>query len=116
MKFIGLLMGFAALSGIGSMALAGASKPSIKRWAAGDIYPTKAFVLHQEGTTYFRVTVARDGRARDCVVTRSSGSRYLDEATCKAVTTAVQFTPATDENGSPVEALFSSQMNWRIPS
>jgi len=105
-----------ALTLVGMPVLAAASKPAIMKWTSGDDdYPKSAFVHHQEGTTLFSVTVGTDGRARDCMITKSSGSADLDEATCKAVLKRARFTPATDEHGMPIEAPFSSRMNWRFP-
>jgi protein TonB len=91
-------------------------KPAPKKWVAGDSdYPTYAFNRHEEGTTSFTVTVGVNGRPKDCVVTQSSGFPDLDAATCAAVLQRAYFTPATDENGMPIEAPFASRMNWRFP-
>ena len=115
MKYVALIAALVALSLIGSPPVGAATKPAPKRWHLGDDYPAKALRAHHEGTTYITVTVDKAGKPRDCVVTKSSGFDDLDEATCNVFLKGVRFTPATDDNGTPVDAPFSSQMNWRIP-
>ena len=48
-------------------------------------YPGGALRLGEQGVTGFSLTIAPDGRVRDCVVTRTSGSVELDRATCAKV-------------------------------
>jgi protein TonB len=85
-----------------------------KSWVTMDDYPAKALREHREGTTYFTVTVGTDGRAKDCVITKSSGSADLDEAACEMIVRRARFDPATDEHGKPVEMPYSNKVNWKI--
>jgi protein TonB len=85
------------------------------QWTAKAHYPRKALREGREGTTYLTVTVGTNGRAKNCVVTRSSGSADLDEAACKMVVKNARFQPETDENGKPKEAPYSTRVDWRIP-
>ncbi|MCY7397661.1 MAG: energy transducer TonB, partial [Sphingomonas bacterium] len=45
-------------------------------------YPRRAVERRAQGTTYLRFTILPNGRVRECIVTRSSGHRDLDAATC----------------------------------
>ena len=115
MKAIGFLVALAALVLSGASLAAVASKPVPKPGYGSDDYPASALLQHHEGTTYITVTVGKDGKPKDCVVTRSSGWADLDKATCRVFMNQVRFNPATDENGIPIEAPFATQTNWRIP-
>jgi outer membrane biosynthesis protein TonB len=43
-----------------------------------------------------------DGRPRECRAVRSSGSRLMDAAACRALEQRFRFTPGRDESGRPV--------------
>ena len=79
-------------------------------------YPAQALSRHEEGTTAFRLTIDRTGRATDCVVTRSSGSASLDHVTCRILIERARFTPAIGPDGLPTEDHVSAQMTWHIGS
>jgi protein TonB len=115
MKRIRLLAVVAATALIGGQAHAQASKPIPKRWNSSDDYPANALVHNHQGTTYVTLTIDEGGKPRKCVVTKSSGFADLDEATCKVFLKRAHFIPATDDNGTPIEAPFPTEMNWRIP-
>ena len=83
--------------------------------AYGADYPPGALARHEEGTTEFRVTVGTDGRAKGCVVIKSSGFSDLDDATCRMILTQGRWKPATDSSGQPIESLYSRKVTWKIP-
>jgi protein TonB len=64
------------------------------------------------GLVRFRILVGTDGRVRDCRVTRSSGFRGLDAATCSAAIRNLRWFPATDTAGRPVEAWIPGSNEW----
>lgn len=74
-------------------------------------YPPNALRERREGTAYFRITIGTDGRTKDC----SSGSADLDDETCKLLLTRARWTPAKNEAGEPVEGVFSSKIEWKLP-
>jgi protein TonB len=43
-----------------------------------------------------------DGRAKGCRIARSSGSRAMDQAACRALEQRFRFAPARDESGRPI--------------
>jgi periplasmic protein TonB len=83
--------------------------------AQGIDYPIRAIREGREGTTHIAFTVGTDGRARDCVVTKSSGSVDLDAASCRMHVERRSFEPVKDEAGNAVEGRFATQVNWKIP-
>lgn len=54
------------------------------------------------GRVGLRFVIDIDGRPRGCRVSRSSGSRLMDQAACRALEQRFRFAPARDETGRPV--------------
>ncbi len=69
----------------------------------------------EQGTTAFRVEINRSGRVSDCIVTSSSGSDALDEATCKILERRARFVPARDSAGNRVPDEYSGRIRWELP-
>ena len=108
-----------ARSMIAAAALALLASPGIasaQSWTTDDDYPPKALRERREGTTYFTAVIGINGRAKTCTVTQSSGSADLDEAACAILIKRGRWKPATDENGVPIEASFSSKFRWQLPN
>ena len=77
-------------------------------------YPRRAVERRAQGTTYLRFTVLPNGRVRDCVVTRSSGHRDLDAATCPLLERSLRYRPARDATGRPVAETIRGQQDWEL--
>ena len=77
-------------------------------------YPASARRNEEQGTTGFRLTVGPDGRVTNCVVTSSSGSSALDQATCRIMQRRARFTPARNNLGQPTTDTVNSRIQWRI--
>ena len=56
--------------------------------------------------------IGRDGRVRDCRITRSSGIAALDGATCQSAARRLRWSPARDTSGGPVEAWVPGDFEW----
>jgi protein TonB len=84
-------------------------------WATNDDYPAAALRLDEHGTTQFRVSVGSDGLVKACDIVKSSGSRRLDDATCKLVTKRARFEPAKDKNGETTVGTYSNSVRWVLP-
>lgn len=84
-------------------------------WLSANDYPTAALRELRSGRTSFKITVGTDGRATNCAVTASSGSRDLDDAACTTIMRRARFIPAIDAHGDPIEGQWSSTMSWTIP-
>jgi protein TonB len=67
------------------------------------------------GTAGFTLDLDAEGRVANCTITRSTGHRVLDEATCKLLTRRARFAPARDAAGKPAAGSFSSAVTWQIP-
>lgn len=92
-----------------------ADAPLASYFSTGD-YPPEALRARLEGTVDFRVTVGTDGRVGDCVITRSSGSAALDEATCNVMRMRGRYTPARDAAGNLAIGRDSGRITWRLPA
>lgn len=99
-----------------SFAPQGAS-PSNDRasWITNADYPTSALRREDEGLAAYRVVVGSDGRVSACQITASSGSRALDEATCRYIARRARFDAATNENGAKVVGSYDGTVRWQIP-
>jgi protein TonB len=97
---------------------AGGGLASHVRWVKGGIdgrdYPRSAYEARAQGVTYVRFTVGRDGRIKDCTVTRSSGHRDLDDVTCRLILRRFRYVPARDAQGRPAEEEVRGQQDWDL--
>lgn len=84
-------------------------------WITNADYPAVALRREDEGLAEYRVIVGSDGRVSACEITASSGSRALDDATCRFISRRAQFDPATDETGAKVVGSYSGTVRWQIP-
>ncbi|HKX92526.1 MAG TPA: energy transducer TonB [Sphingomicrobium sp.] len=81
---------------------------------SGDDYPPSALDNNEQGTVRVSLTVGPNGRVAGCSVTGSSGSRALDNASCRLLTARARFSPAQDGNGNPTTGTFPASLTWRI--
>lgn len=106
------------LAGNGTGGGGGGGIASHVRWLRGridgDDYPRAAYEARAQGITYVRFTVARDGRIKDCAVTRSSGHPELDAVTCRLILRRFVYRPARDAEGRPVEEVVRGQQDWDL--
>jgi periplasmic protein TonB len=80
-----------------------------------DNYPPSALRAGEAGRVVASLTVGVDGRVTDCVVSTSSGSSALDQATCRIARSRVRFSPAKDDNGAPIASKYTLPVRWQIP-
>jgi periplasmic protein TonB len=78
----------------------------------GDDYPVSAIERDEQGSVTARLTVGTDGRVSGCTVTSSSGSRILDNATCRILQSRARFTPARDNRGNLTTDTTSQRIRW----
>jgi protein TonB len=67
-----------------------------------------------EGTVSVRYIVEPNGRATDCQVTRSSGNRAIDIATCRQIERRFRFRPSLDGQGRPVPSVMTQNHEWVV--
>lgn len=107
------------LDGWGLSRLEQASLASLARPLGGKLaissqdYPRAALDSETSGSTVARVAVGPDGGPSDCTVLVSSGSRDLDNATCKGLLRS-RFEPAINKAGAAVASLHIAEIVWRI--
>ncbi len=81
-----------------------------------DDYPQAALRNEEQGTTAVSLTIGTNGRVSGCDVTSSSGSRSLDDTTCRILRSRARFTPAKDQAGSPISDTSSARIRWQLPT
>ncbi|WP_084582582.1 energy transducer TonB [Sphingomonas azotifigens] len=88
------------------------------RWVGGRItdgdYPRAALEAGASGTVGLRFVVGTNGRVSDCTVTRSSGSRELDETTCKLIRRRFRYVPSKDAAGRPYADVVTGEHRWTL--
>lgn len=84
-------------------------------WISTDDYPASELRRGNEGTAAYRLVIGSDGKVDTCEITRSSGHKRLDSATCRHISKRAKFDPATDKSGKSVVGTFSGQVAWDIP-
>lgn len=88
------------------------------RYVSGRIndsdYPRSALDARKQGTVHLRFTVAPTGRVSACTVTRSSGSRALDETTCRLIMQRFRYRPARDGAGRPIADTVRGEHEWAL--
>jgi protein TonB len=77
-------------------------------------YPRGAVERRAQGTVLLRFTVLPTGRVRDCVVTRSSGHRDLDAATCPLLERNLRYRPARDASGRAIAETVRGEHEWAL--
>ena len=78
-------------------------------------YPKESLEKREEGNVGFTVDIQPDGKAKNCAITKSSGFKTLDDATCAMLLKRTNYTPDKDDAGKPKESKFSGSVNWTIP-
>ena len=67
-----------------------------------------------QGTVGVIYVVRSDGRVTNCEVERSSGSRILDETTCRLIEQRFVFEPSRDWRGRPVDSRITENHSWIV--
>lgn len=78
-------------------------------------YPRDALKRGEEGSVGIRVTTDKEGRLRDCIVTRSSGFRSLDEASCDMLLSNLHMKPFLAPDGRSIVRTQDGQVVWKLP-
>jgi protein TonB len=82
---------------------------------SADDYPAEAQSKGEQGTAQAKLTVDTAGRVTDCVLIRRTGSRSLDEATCRILKNRARFKPARDSQGDPTtDTVVTPPITWRL--
>ena len=77
-------------------------------------YPPGLGEMGIGGTVSVIYAVQPDGRVTNCRITRSSGSRILDETTCRLIQQRFRYDPARDRFGRPVRSGIVEDHSWMV--
>ncbi|WP_197277095.1 energy transducer TonB [Sphingomonas profundi] len=66
------------------------------------------------GTVSVRYSVEVTGRVDNCIVERSSGTRALDDLTCRLIEQRFFYRPSRDETGRPVRSVIEENHSWIV--
>ena len=102
-----------ALADIAAGAPVTALASNTSDWIA-KTYPKESLAMGEQGLVGFAVELDADARIDTCVVTKSSGYRRLDRATCDLIVTHAHFAPA-ESDGKRVATIRNGHINWRLP-
>jgi periplasmic protein TonB len=95
---------------------AAAAKGNPASWVTNDDYPAAALRNEEQGSVGISFNINAEGRVENCQVTSSSGSRTLDDTTCRLVSRRGRYSPALDASGRPVPGGRKSlRFRWQIP-
>jgi protein TonB len=95
---------------------AAGAKGDASRWFSSDDYPPSALRAEASGTTGMAFDIGPDGRVSNCRITQSSGNADLDDVSCRLMARRGRFTPAQDQNGSPIASTGTRRVTWRLPA
>jgi len=93
-----------------------ASPKGLNRWSRriSENYPSRALREEVEGNVGVSVTISANGRVSGCRVTRSSGSKILDDAACKGMSRYARFNEALDDAGNPTSGSYATTITYRL--
>ena len=77
-------------------------------------YPKDALRAGVSGTVGLLFTVGVTGRVTQCTVTRSSGSRSLDDTTCRLIQERFRYKPTTNAAGRPIPDQVEGEHVWTL--
>lgn len=103
-------------SGDGAGGGGGGGYANLAEYRSGQIdlrdVPPTILARNPQGLVRFSLLIEPDGRASDCRITRSSGYRDLDRATCAAAVRRLRYFPARDRSGRPFASWAPGEQEW----
>ncbi len=78
-------------------------------------YPANALAARQQGQVLMALSVNDTGRIDGCRITKSSGSAWLDRASCLIMHRRARFHPAVSADGKRVAGSFDHMIEWMLP-
>jgi TonB family protein len=85
-----------------------------RSWFKDEDYPALALKKIQSGVTIARADIDSSGKLLTCVVTQGSGSKLLDDQTCRLALERARYTPALARDGSAVASVRMIRVAWGI--
>ena len=79
-----------------------------------DDYPHAALLKGEQGPSWVRLRIGKDGKVNECAVVESSGSKALDAQTCRVIAARARFIPARTKSGEAVDSVAVQRIRWEI--
>jgi protein TonB len=83
-------------------------------WFSNDDYPIEARRRNEEGRVMLQLTIDTHGKADACAIVSSSGSIFLDDATCDLAMRRSRFVPARGADGKAVGSSWTGAIRWQL--
>lgn len=83
---------------------------------SSDDYPSSALKNGEMGRAKVRISVDVKGSPTACTLTRPSGSKTLDEVTCRKLMKYAKFRPAIGHDGRPMPSIYLTSVSWLLAS
>ena len=83
-------------------------------WLGDDDYPVAAVSAGQAGDAVVRLSVDARGKVTHCAVVASSGSKPIDEVTCRQAVRKGRYIPAMGSDGRPTAAMRTVRAKFRL--
>jgi protein TonB len=114
MTIVKVVVSFAValMSSISGTAFAGETAASFDPAKCKIEYPKASLMNEEQGTTSMSFLVNADGSVADSKLEKSSGSKGLDKAALKGLTTC-KFKPAT-KDGAPIQSWTKVDYAWKL--
>lgn len=77
-------------------------------------YPARAIRKRESGTVVAAWEIAEDGVVEGCHIVESSGSKLLDDTSCRLITSRIRYDPARDSTGARVRSADSMSVEWTL--
>ena len=93
-----------------------AAEPVVKLGShfSPDDYPSAALKNGEMGRAKVRISVDANGSPIACTLTRPSGSKALDEVTCRKLMKYARFRPALGQDGKPMPSMYVTSVSWLL--
>lgn len=93
-----------------------AAEPVVKlgTFFSSDDYPSAALKNGEMGRAKVKISVAANGSPTACALTRPSGSKALDDVTCRKLMKYARFRPAVGQDGKPMPSMYLTSVSWLL--
>ncbi len=87
-----------------------------RTWSTPNDYPIEALQKGITGTVTFLLNLDETGKPKDCSVKVSSGSKLLDDVTCRTMLARARFSPARNQASEATPSIYLGRVRWLVPT
>lgn len=95
-------------------ALLTSAQPTSRILSLND-YPKDLMSRNAQGTVIYRAIVAPDGKPEQCTVIAGTGDKGFEKIPCANVMRRTRFTPARDQQGTPIYGVYTNIASFLLP-